>query len=109
MLAKINQTKRVAILAIVALTLSFQSFTTKKDKMRIRANQKAPDFTVKDVTGETIKLSDYKGKKVLITFYRNVGCPVCNVRFHELQEQTEFYKSKNLVVLAIYESLGLVP
>jgi thioredoxin-dependent peroxiredoxin len=104
MLSKLYRTKRMATLAIVALTLSFQSFTTKKDKMRIKSQQTAPAFTVKDVNGKTVNLSDYKGKKVLITFYRNVGCPVCNVRFHELQEQAEFYKSKDLIVLAIYES-----
>jgi len=104
MLPRLYRTKGMFILAIVALTLFFQSFATKKNKMKIQANQQAPNFTIKDVNGATVNLSDYKGKKVLITFYRNVGCPVCNVRFHELQEQEQFFRSKNLSVLAIYES-----
>ena len=40
----------------------------------------------------------------MLTFYRNVGCPVCNLRFHELEEQAEYFKSKGFVVLAVYES-----
>lgn len=102
----LHRAKGLAILGIVALTLSFQSFTTKKEKakMKIQVNQPAPNFTIKDVNGTIVSLSDYKGKKVLLTFYRNVGCPVCNVRFHDLQEQTELFKSKNLILLAIYES-----
>jgi peroxiredoxin len=104
MFSRIHQTKGLAILAIFALTLSIQSFTAKKDKMKIQAKQQAPDFTIKAVSGATVNLSDYKGKKVLITFYRNVGCPICNLRFHEIQEQAELFKSKNLIVLAIYES-----
>jgi len=66
--------------------------------------QTAPIFTIKDVKGNVVNLSGYKGKKVLLTFYRNVGCPICNLRFHEIQEQAEYFKSKNLVVLAVYES-----
>lgn len=104
MFQKLNRTKRIVVLAIVALTFSFQSFTIKKNKMRLQARQQAPSFTIKDVNGATVNLSDYKGKKLLITFYRNVGCPVCNLRFHEIQEQAELFKSKNLIVLAIYES-----
>ncbi|WP_430402283.1 redoxin domain-containing protein [Fluviicola sp.] len=72
--------------------------------MKIKEEQAAPSFTIKDVSGKTINLADYKGKKILLTFYRNVGCPICNLRFHEIQEQTDYFKSKNLIVLAIYES-----
>lgn len=72
--------------------------------MKIKEEQVAPGFTSKEVNGAAINLADFKGKKILLTFYRNVGCPVCNVRFHELQEQADYFKSKNLVVLAIYES-----
>lgn len=72
--------------------------------MKIKEEQIAPGFTIKDVNGSTINLADYKGKKILLTFYRNSGCPICNLRFHEIQEQTDYFKSKNLVVLAIYES-----
>lgn len=89
---------------VAAISLTIQSFTLNQTNMKIKEGQTAPGFTLKEVNGATINLADYKGKKILLTFYRNVGCPVCNLRFHEIQEQAGYFKSKNLVVLAIYES-----
>jgi thioredoxin-dependent peroxiredoxin len=101
-----NTLKKMGALALLtsALFTTTSLTTTNKNKMKIKAPQTAPTFNIKDVTGATVNLADYKGKKVLLTFYRNVGCPVCNVRFHELQEQAQLFQSKNLVVLAVYES-----
>ncbi|RYX91241.1 MAG: thioredoxin family protein [Comamonadaceae bacterium] len=36
--------------------------------------QPAPDFTLKDASGKTVKLSDYKGKHVVLE-WTNPGCP----------------------------------
>ena len=36
--------------------------------------QAAPDFTLKDATGKTVKLSDFKGKHVVLE-WTNPGCP----------------------------------
>ena len=92
------------LLALLAI-LSTQSFAQpKKGNMKLAPPQPAPDFTLTDVNGTVVKLAAYKGKKVMLTFYRNVGCPVCNLRFHQLQEQADYFKSKGLVVLAVYES-----
>lgn len=71
---------------------------------KLKALQVAPNFTVTDPNGKTVNLSDYKGQKVLLSFYRNTGCPVCNLRFHTLEKQADFFKSKGLVLLAVYES-----
>jgi len=94
----------ISLIVTVAISLTFQSFTIKEPKMKIEEKQAAPGFTINDVNGKIINLADYKGKKVLLTFYRNVGCPICNLRFHEIQEQSEYFKSKKLTVLSIYES-----
>ena len=72
--------------------------------MRLTINQKAPTFSIKDVNGQIIKLENYKGKKVLLVFFRFAGCPICNLRFHELESNAAYFQSKNTVVLAIYES-----
>jgi thioredoxin-dependent peroxiredoxin len=91
----------LAGLLATTITLHAQS---KQKHMKLSSNQTAPTFTITDVTGKTINLAEYKGKKVLLSFYRNVGCPVCNFRFHELQMQSEYFKAKDLVVIAVYES-----
>ena len=79
-------------------------FQSNSKKMKMTKQQAAPIFTINDVKGATVNLTDFKGKKVLLTFYRNAGCPICNLRFHELQEQADYFKSKRLVLLAVYES-----
>lgn len=72
--------------------------------MKISPPQDAPNFVTKDVNGTIVNLADYKGKKIMLTFSRNVGCPVCNLRFHELQAQADTFKTKGLILLAVYES-----
>lgn len=96
-----SKTLLIAFFVLSSLSIFSQS---NPGKMKLTPPQPAPLFTTKDINNTTVNLVDYKGKKVLLTFYRNVGCPICNFRFHELQEQAEFFKSKALVVLAVYES-----
>ncbi|WP_158796464.1 redoxin domain-containing protein [Pedobacter sp. L105] len=72
--------------------------------MSIQLSQVAPLFNIPDVDGKIVSLDRYKGQKVLLTFYRNVGCPICNLRFHELEKQSAFFRSKKLALISIYES-----
>lgn len=60
----------------------------------LKEGDKVPEFCVKDQEGRTVKLSDYKGKKLIVFFYPRAntpGCTVeaCNLRDHyaELQDQ----------------------
>ncbi len=99
--------KRVStLIVVVAAILTTSAFTPKKEKskMKVQEKQVAPTFLIKDVNGASVDLKNYKGKKVMITFFRNVGCPVCNLRFNELEKQADYFKQKGMVLLAIYES-----
>ena len=98
-----NSFLRTAAIAFIIL-FSNTLYATTINFMKIKPKQSAPQFTVQDVYGTTVNLADFNGKKVLLSFYRNVGCPVCNIRFHELQQEAAYFQSKGLVVLAVYES-----
>ncbi len=92
-------------LALAGAFLTLTSFTPHKtEPMRLAPPDTAPCFTTTDINGSTLDLSAYKGQRVLLTFYRNVGCPICNLRFHEIEERTAEFKAKGLVVIAVYES-----
>lgn len=57
--------------------------------MKLSAGTKAPDFEMQDINGKPIWLSDYRGKKIVLGFFRNVNCPFCNLRVHELMKMKE--------------------
>jgi cytochrome oxidase Cu insertion factor (SCO1/SenC/PrrC family) len=40
------------------------------DLERIKTGQAAPDFTLQNQDGKNIRLSDYRGRKVVLVFYR---------------------------------------
>lgn len=71
---------------------------------KIQQYQIAPDFTAVTIDGNPFKLSDLRGKKVLLNFHRNVGCPVCNLRYHSLQQHASYFKTHHLEVIDVYES-----
>lgn len=63
-------------------------------------NKKAPDFTINSIDGREIKLSNYKGKKVILNFWAT-WCPPCRA---EIPDFVEFYNTnKNKV-----EIIGIV-
>lgn len=82
----------------------FMPSISAQKQTKLIVGQSAPDFTAIDSHNDTIRLSDLKGKKVYLTLYRNVGCAVCNLRFHEIEMLKDTFASANIVVIAVYES-----
>lgn len=67
----------------------------------IEAGEKAPDFTGKDQNGEEIKLSDYKGKKVVLYFYPKDDTPGCTKQACSLRDGFAELKKNNIEVLGV--------
>ncbi|WP_338792110.1 redoxin domain-containing protein [Bernardetia sp. Wsw4-3y2] len=61
---------------------------------RLETGQPAPLFCLTDIYDREIDLSAYKnkGKKILISFFRNVACPFCNFRIHQLTAKNDQWK-----------------
>ncbi|XKT74742.1 MAG: peroxiredoxin-like family protein [Patescibacteria group bacterium UBA2163] len=64
----------------------------------------APSFEVEDVKGKTISLKEYKGKKLLVSFYRYAACPLCNLRIHDLITNHSDLKKNGLHMVAFFQS-----
>ncbi|WP_225445797.1 TlpA disulfide reductase family protein [Paenibacillus arenosi] len=60
----------------------------------------APDFELKTLEGESIKLSDYRGKKVILNMWAT-WCPPCKVEMPDMQKIYEKYKDENVTILAV--------
>lgn len=73
--------------------------------MRVKVGQQAPDFEVVDISsGKPIRLADFAGSKLLISFHRYAACPLCNLHIHELSKNNAELEKQNLKVLAIFRS-----
>ncbi|MFN4361293.1 MAG: thioredoxin family protein [Hylemonella sp.] len=64
--------------------------------------QPAPDFTLQDVNGKTVRLSDYRGRPVVLE-WNNPGCPFVRKHYDSGNMQTlqREAAAKNVVWLAI--------
>ena len=95
-----------SIFAVIVIAfLVFSPAACKKKEGEIETappsiESTAPDFTLKDVNGKTVKLSDYKGKVILIEFWAT-WCPPCRELTPVLNKIYEKYKDKGFVILAL--------
>ncbi len=64
-------------------------------------NPIAPDFTLKDLNGKDVKLSDYRGKVVILNFWA-VWCKYCKEEMPDLNElNKELEKDNEAVILTV--------
>jgi peroxiredoxin len=66
----------------------------------VHTDAMASDFSLKDMSGKTVRLSDYKGKVVLLEFWA-AWCPPCRASVPGLEKLHNAYKDKGLVLLAV--------
>ncbi|WMI65154.1 thioredoxin-dependent thiol peroxidase [Aestuariibaculum sp. YM273] len=67
----------------------------------LKAGDTVPDFTSEDEQGNTVSLSDYKGKKLIVFFYPKASTPGCTAEACNLKDNFEVLKEKG------YELLGV--
>lgn len=69
----------------------------------------APDFTLSDLEGDQVSLSDFRGKTVLLNFWAT-WCPACRVEMPDIEAMYQKYKDKDVAVIGVdlLESKGRV-
>ncbi|MFE4105042.1 peroxiredoxin [Almyronema epifaneia] len=69
--------------------------------MTLSAGTKAPDFTAKDDAGNTVSLSDFTGKTVVLYFYPKDDTPGCTKEAQGFRDAFADYQGKDMVVLGV--------
>ncbi|HKI86871.1 MAG TPA: redoxin domain-containing protein [Thermoanaerobaculia bacterium] len=69
-------------------------------KSRMADAKPMKDFALKDVNGKTVRLSDYRGKIVLVNFWYP-SCGPCRGEFPHLERVVEHFSGKPFVVLSL--------
>lgn len=68
----------------------------------LKVGAKAPDFSLKNPSGKTVKLSTMlKNGPVILTFYRGAWCPYCNLQMHQLKEALPQFKKYGASLVAV--------
>ena len=67
----------------------------------LKVGQKAPDFTLADDSGQKVKLSDFKGKKVVLYFYPKDDTPGCTKEACNFRDGFAEIKSRGAIVLGV--------
>ena len=67
----------------------------------LKPGDKAPDFTLRDHTGKTHSLSEYRGKTVVLWFYPKADTPGCTAEGCGFRDQRPQYQQKNAEILGV--------
>lgn len=99
--------KRIALIVLGIVFVALFATIELKSNLPPSENQatgvqtgfRAPDFTLKDLNGNIVKLSDFRGKPVYLNFWAS-WCPPCKEEIPEIQKFYEINKA-NVTVLAV--------
>lgn len=98
----------VLLLATLTQTILSQSYTREAigdDAKRIepiRSGAEAPDFTLEDVQGNPVTLSEARGKTAtVVVFYRGYWCPFCARQLAELRSLAKANEQIRLLAISV--------
>ncbi|TCR12171.1 peroxiredoxin [Sphingobacterium sp. JUb78] len=76
--------------------------SSKIEENSTQVGNKFPNFSLKNTSNQIIHLNELLKKgKVIVAFFRGSWCPYCNVELKALQDHMEFFKEKNISLVAI--------
>jgi peroxiredoxin Q/BCP len=93
----------LAALARCAVVRAFnpEYTVTRKDEMMPAAGEQAPDFELVNQNGQPVKLSDFRGRKVVLFAYPKAGTPGCTTQACGFRDEFPKLTAANVVVLGI--------
>lgn len=69
--------------------------------MSLTIGEKAPEIKLPSGTGETVSLSEYIGKKVILYFYPKDMTPGCTTQACDFRDKNEAFAAENTVIIGV--------
>jgi peroxiredoxin Q/BCP len=67
----------------------------------LKVGDKAPEFTSVDQNGATVKLEDFKGKRVVIYFYPKDNTPGCTAQACNIRDNYKALQDEGIAILGV--------
>jgi thioredoxin-dependent peroxiredoxin len=67
----------------------------------LNENDPAPEFTLDNQDGESVSLSDFRGRKVVLYFYPKDDTSGCTTQACELRDSVETFDARGAVILGV--------
>ncbi len=67
----------------------------------LKVGDKVPNIEANDQDGKSIKLSDYKGKKLVVFFYPKANTPICTVEACNLSDNYKTLQDQGFEILGV--------
>ncbi|WP_156291974.1 TlpA disulfide reductase family protein [Oceanobacillus salinisoli] len=87
----------IGILFAVLLTGHLMAEEKEEENVGLEIGNVAPDFELETLEGDKVKLSDLRGKPVMLNFWAT-WCPPCRVEMPDMQK---FHEENEVAVLAV--------
>jgi peroxiredoxin len=72
--------------------------------MNLAPGDPAVPFSTVDVDGHPVSLEQFRGKPVLLMFFRYASCPMCNLRLHDFAQEYPRLHANGLAAVAFFHS-----
>jgi len=96
--------------SLLLLGLSLVIVETRGNKaaanVRPEVGYMAPDFDLPGLNGQTVRLSDFRGKKAVFLNFWATWCPPCRLEMPTMEKAYQEYKSRGLEILAVSIDAG---
>ncbi|WP_044642453.1 thiol-disulfide oxidoreductase ResA [Risungbinella massiliensis] len=93
--------RRILFLVLIGLVgfALYQSFNRENAGKPI-AGEEAPNFTLTDVSGKEVELTDLRGKAVMLNFW-GTWCEPCRTEMPAMQQMYQKYQAKGFEIVAV--------
>ncbi|HSE64953.1 MAG TPA: peroxiredoxin-like family protein [Thermoanaerobaculia bacterium] len=72
--------------------------------MKLAPGNPAVPFATVDVEGHPVSLEQFRGRPLLLMFFRYASCPMCNLRLHDFSEVYPRLQARGLSAVAFFHS-----